>query len=271
MGHAGTLDPLASGLLLVGIGSATRLVEFTHRLDKSYEARIRLGATSPTDDADGLWEPRADATEVSLEAIQSVLPLLIGPEVMQTPPAYSAIHMGGKRSYELARAGQEVELAARPVRIDRIQVVAYQWPFLDVVVDCGAGTYIRSIARDLGALLGVGGMIETLRRTRIGSFDVSQATDIEAVESPDDLLKCLIPSRVAISNWPTLELNAEQLFALIQGRRLQPGAALESAPEGTEVAILDDLGGLAGLGRVERHFQKPVIQPFRVFVAQEIK
>lgn len=265
IGHAGTLDPLASGLLLVAVGSATRLVEFSHRLDKTYEARIRLGATSPTDDADGPWETNPDAVEVTLERIQHEIQALTGPEVMQIPPAYSAIHTNGKRSYELARQGQAVELASRPVRIDRISVTGFQWPFLDVVVDCGAGTYIRSIARDLGAALSVGGMIETLRRTRIGPFDVNHSVDLAEIVSPDAISEILVPAIVAISDWPVMKLNDEQMKDLLHGKRLNALPQLSVMSTGTEVAMIDKSGSLVGLGRIEGLDDQAMIQPFRVF------
>jgi tRNA pseudouridine55 synthase len=265
IGHAGTLDPLASGLLLVAIGSATRLVEFSHRLDKSYEARIRLGATSPTDDADGPWEANPTAVEVSLERIHQEILVLIGPEVMQVPPAFSAIHTNGKRSYELARQGQAVELAARPVRIDRISVTSYQWPFLDVVVDCGAGTYIRSIARDLGAALGVGGMIETLRRTSIGPFHLNQFVDLDEIGSPAAISEILVPAIVAISDWPVVKLNDEQMKDLVHGKRLKDLPLQSAIVAGTEVAMIDRSDSLVGLGRLEELDDQVVIQPFRVF------
>lgn len=265
IGHAGTLDPLASGLLLVAVGSATRLVEFSHRLDKTYEARIRLGATSPTDDADGPWETNPNAVEVTLERIQHEIQALIGPEVMQIPPAYSAIHTNGKRSYELARQGRAVELASRPVRIDRISVTGFEWPFLDVVVDCGAGTYIRSIARDLGAALGVGGMIETLRRTRIGPFDVNHSVDLAEIDSLDAISEILVPAIVAISDWPVMKLNDEQMKDLLHGKRLNALPQLSVMAAGSEVAMIDQSGTLVGLGRIEGLDDQAMIQPFRVF------
>lgn len=270
IGHAGTLDPLATGLLLVAIGSATKLVEITHRMDKSYLARIRLGATSPTDDADGPWTEVADAMPATLEQIRLALPALTGPAVMQTPPAFSAIHTEGQRAYTLARKGQDVELAARPVRIDHIEIVSFEWPFLDVQVDCSAGTYIRSIARDLGKALGCGGMIETLRRTAIGPFQVSQARPIEELLDFQNPAEAITPSVTALVHWPQIVLNEEEATLVARGRPIPVRAPIVNLHEARELALIAPTGDLAGLARaVEQPGDAFTAQPFRVFLAQD--
>src|SRR4051812_48814027 len=167
IGHTGTLDPLATGVLVVCVGAATRLADFVQAMGKTYAARFRLGATSTTDDADGEVTVNAAAVPPTRDQIGAAIPAFLG-LVEQVPPAFSALKLDGRRAHELARSGKDVQLAARTVRIDAIRVRAYEWPFLDVEIDCGKGTYIRSIARDLGAKLGCGGMVETLRRTRVG-------------------------------------------------------------------------------------------------------
>lgn len=269
VGHAGTLDPLATGLLLVAVGTATRLVEMTHRLDKSYEARIRLGATSPTDDADGDWATNPDAKPVAMPEIEAALASLTGPEIMQTPPSFSAIHTRGKRAYELARKGQDVELSARPVRIDQILIKHYEWPFLDIVVDCGAGTYIRSIARDLGKKLGVGGMIETLRRTKIGPFQVDEAIPIEKLLDSPNLGDEIQPSARALLGWPQVVLNEETLNLVARGRPVPLTDLAIELVQNQEVAMIGPAGELAALAKAVEHEGRFWAQPHKVFLSQE--
>lgn len=178
IGHTGTLDPLATGVLVLCIGPATKRADDVQALGKSYETVIQLGATSDTDDADGLVTSWPDANPIPLEVLRNVLKTFEG-TIQQTPPAYSAIKVDGRRSYDLARRGISKVLTARHVRIDRIELRKYEWPIVELAIDCGKGTYIRSIARDLGQMLGVGGMVETLRRTRVGPFAAVQGIGID--------------------------------------------------------------------------------------------
>src|SRR6478735_2764821 len=170
IGHAGTLDPMATGLLVLGVEAATRLLTFIVGLDKTYEATIRLGATTDTDDADGRIIEATDASAITAAEIEQGIAPLRGP-ISQVPSRVSAIKVDGRRAYDLARAGEEVVLAARTVTVSRFDVLAERreegFIDLDVVVDCTSGTYIRALARDLGASLGVGGHLTALRRTRI--------------------------------------------------------------------------------------------------------
>ncbi len=198
IGHAGTLDPMATGLLILGVGPATRLLTYIVGLDKTYEATIRLGASTDSDDADGTEIARADAAvlaAVTPDAVSAGIAALTG-RIEQVPSTVSAIKVGGRRAYDLARAGEEVQLKARDVTVSRFEVLAVR-PVdgaidLDVVVDCSSGTYIRALARDLGAALGVGGHLTALRRTRIGAFRVEDA----AVEiDPDGRLIGIVERR----------------------------------------------------------------------------
>ncbi len=266
MGHAGTLDPLATGLLLVAIGTATRLVEATHALDKSYDARIRLGAVSTSDDADGEITELAQADAPDRERIEAVLRSLTGPEVLQIPPAVSAIHVDGKRAYDLARSGAEFELKARPVRIDRIVVTEYRWPCLDISVDCGAGTYIRSIARDAGAALGCGGLIEQLRRTRIGDFSVSGAVSLEAAEQAKSLEPLLRPPVEALVGWRRRVIDAEAITRVSRGQSIRAEAQDTSETLDQSIALIDSEGTLIALARAELQYGEMLVQPYRVFV-----
>ena len=166
-------------MLVLCIGSATKLADRVQSLGKSYRTRILLGATSDTNDADGKVTASVAAAAPSLEAIRSMLPRFLG-QVEQVPPAYSALKVQGQRAHALARRGAPVQLKPRMVRIDAIDLLDYAWPHLDLAIDCGKGTYIRSIARDLGKDLGVGGIVQALRRTRVGPFTVEQGLAITA-------------------------------------------------------------------------------------------
>ncbi|HJZ54556.1 MAG TPA: tRNA pseudouridine(55) synthase TruB, partial [Gemmataceae bacterium] len=156
IGHTGTLDPLATGVLVVCVGAATRLADFVQGMGKTYASRFRLGTTSTTDDADGEVTANPAAVPPSCEQIDAAIPAFLG-NIEQVPPAFSALKVAGERAHDLARQGKDVALAARTVRIGAIRVLGYEWPWLDVEIDCGKGTYIRSIARDLGTKLGCGG------------------------------------------------------------------------------------------------------------------
>ncbi len=178
VGHTGTLDPLATGVLVVCVGAATKFADVVQAMTKTYHSQFRLGATSDTDDADGTVTLVSNATPPTEEAMQAALAGFVG-VVEQLPPAYSALKVAGKRAHDLARRGEAVELKPRLVRIDAVRLLGYEWPFLEVEVDCGKGTYIRSIARDLGATLGVGGLVATLRRTRVGPFTAEQGIGLD--------------------------------------------------------------------------------------------
>lgn len=179
IGHTGTLDPLATGVLVLCVGSTTKLAHVVQGMAKSYAATVRLGATSDTDDADGTVTPTPAAVPPTEAGVRAALAGFVG-EITQLPPAYSALKVNGRRAYDLARAGTDVTLAARPVRVDDIRLTAYEWPFAAVEIDCGKGTYVRSIARDLGAKLGVGGLVATLRRTRVGPFTAEMGVGVDA-------------------------------------------------------------------------------------------
>jgi tRNA pseudouridine55 synthase len=179
LGHTGTLDPLATGVLVLCVGKATKFADRIQALGKSYRTRILLGATSDTDDVDGQVVLQTDARPATIEAIRSALPSFVG-SIDQLPPAYSAVKVGGRRAYALARRGKDVPLQPRRVRVDAVEILDYVWPRLDLAIDCGKGTYIRSIARDLGAALGAGGLVETLRRTRVGPFTAEEGLTLPA-------------------------------------------------------------------------------------------
>lgn len=181
IGHAGTLDPFATGVLLLLIGPATKLCERLMDEPKSYEAELKLGAYTATDDPESPEQPVADPAIPDAARVRQVASGFVG-TIMQTPPIYSAMKVGGRRAYDLARRGEAVRLEPRPVRIDAVEVVAYEWPRLIVRVRCGRGTYIRSLARDIGAQLETGAYLTALRRTAVGRFTVEDAVTLQHVE-----------------------------------------------------------------------------------------
>ena len=190
VGHGGTLDPLATGVLVILVGKATKLCASVMAGEKGYRAEVDLGVTSPTDDLESEAVPTPGAAPVSREAIERALGLFVG-TIQQRPPAHSAVKIGGKRAYHLARAGDGPEPEARTVEIHKITIAAYDWPRLTLDIRCGKGVYIRSLARDLGAALGVGGMLGGLRRTQVGRFGIEQSMPLDALPDPlrqDDLL-----------------------------------------------------------------------------------
>lgn len=239
VGHAGTLDPAASGLMILGIDGATRLLTYVVGLDKSYSATIRLGFATATDDAAGeaLGEQQPVTDDIRTRLPEQVAALT--GVIDQVPSSVSAVHIGGRRAHELVRAGETVDIPSRRVTIARFEVLAVRGDELDVVVDCSSGTYIRALARDLGAALGVGGHLTALRRTRIGPFAIAQAVPMEAP------LGLLTPAEVARALFPVLELDDEQALAVTQGKRLPVPA------EDTEVvAAIAPNGALIGLVEV---------------------
>lgn len=191
VGHGGTLDPLATGVLVCLFGKATRAVESIMGMQKVYDAVVDLSAFTTTDDREGeRIEMARDAKDVDRGAIEAVLPGFVG-RIEQRVPAYSAVHVGGRRAYDLARGGVEVEMPVKTVRIDAIEVLRCSWPEVELRVTCGRGTYIRSLARDLGVALGTGGHLASLRRTRVGPYTLAEAWTMERVEAgigPGDLL-----------------------------------------------------------------------------------
>ncbi|XHC26468.1 MAG: tRNA pseudouridine(55) synthase TruB [Phycisphaerales bacterium] len=184
VGHAGTLDPLATGVLVVCLGKATKRIPSFMDDTKAYRAEVDLSAFSTTDDAEGERTVVGVDHPVALETIQRVLGERFIGVVQQAPPRYSAVKIDGKRAYKLARAGEEFQTRTKLVRVDSVEIEAYDWPSLTLTIECGKGTYIRSIARDLGVALGTGGMLTGLVRTRVGAFDIRDAKSVE--ELPRD-------------------------------------------------------------------------------------
>ena len=260
IGHGGTLDPFASGVLPLFLGGATRLAEYHLGDDKSYRATVCFGATSTTDDLDGELTP-IEAPAPARSDIEALLGAFIGPQLQQ-PPAFSAIQVGGRRAYAMARAGEIVELPARSVDIKRLDLV--EWddtdparPIAIVDVVCSAGTYVRSIARDLGAKLGSGAYLGALVRSASGPFTLENALSLDtirdaaATEGPEGVRKLLLASDTGLEAMPAVSLTTSEILDAFQGRYVRPSGGLERAPEGAPLRLVDPEGVIVGVGRRE--------------------
>ncbi|MGI8868140.1 MAG: tRNA pseudouridine(55) synthase TruB [Mycobacteriales bacterium] len=250
VGHAGTLDPMATGVLILGVERATKLLGYVAGHDKTYLATIRLGAATVTDDAEGDIVATADASRLDDGAVRRALGGFVG-AIDQVPSAVSAIKLGGVRSYARVRAGESVDLAARRVRIDRIDVLAIRPGSvydLDIEVDCSTGTYIRALARDLGTTLGVGGHLTALRRTRIGAFSLAAASTLDELAESAEPVPIGIDTAMS-SMFARRDLTPEEVDDVTHGRRIEPVGlpapygAFDS--EGRAVALLEERGGQA--------------------------
>jgi tRNA pseudouridine55 synthase len=249
IGHTGTLDPRATGLLVLCIGSATRLAEYVQEQGKCYLSQFLLGATSDSDDADGEILETANATAVTEEAVRAALQSFLG-EIMQVPPGYSAVKVDGRRAHKIARAGKTPDLKPRPVTIELIDVRGYNWPFLDLEISCGKGTYIRSLARDLGQQLGCGGLVQSLRRTQVGAFHVADAISLDA--SREHARDRLLPMDQALLSLTRVELPAGNALKFVQGQRI--------AVTHTDCEVGRVYGPMfLGLGRVRQGLVKPLV------------
>tara|TARA_B100000809_G_scaffold255886_1_gene295063 strand:+ start:1094 stop:1963 length:870 start_codon:yes stop_codon:yes gene_type:complete len=240
-GHAGTLDPLACGVLVVCVGAATRLVEYVQRMPKQYRATFRLGCTSNTEDIEGCVEDLAEAPIPSESEVAAVLPDFIG-NIQQRPPAFSAIKVDGRRSYELARRGQEVDLQPRTVVIYSLQLVEYAYPQLTLDIHCGSGTYVRSLGRDLAVKMGTGAVMAALERTSVGRFRREDACRLDQI-SRDAVPQLLQPAESALSGLPTLVLNTDEIAAISHGRTI----LAKSSTACDEVVAFDADGQLVAI------------------------
>jgi len=243
VGHAGTLDPMATGVLLVGINRATRLLGHLMLTTKGYDATIRLGVSTHTDDAEGDVVATCPTDDLTEEAVRAGLAAMVG-EIDQRPSAVSAIKVDGKRAYDRVRAGEDVELPARRVRIEAIDLTRVELPELDISVRCSSGTYIRAIARDLGETLGVGGHLTALRRTAVGPFGLDDAHTLDQLGEDFTALPI---AEVARRCFPSLDLDETQAADVRVGRRLaiavdDPAPHAVFAPDGEFLALYERAG-----------------------------
>lgn len=247
VGHAGTLDPMATGVLVIGVERATKILGLLTATSKSYAASIRLGQSTSTEDAEGDMLHTVSAQHLTDEAIATAIGQLRG-DIMQVPSAVSAVKVEGRRAYRLVREGRPVELAARPVRVDRFDMLAARRTGelidLDVEVDCSSGTYIRALARDLGAALGVGGHLTALRRTRVGRFGLDQAHTLDDLAEQPRLSLDL--DEACLLMFAHRRLSAEEAEAAANGRPLSPAGIDDvyaaAADDGRVIALLRDDG-----------------------------
>lgn len=240
VGHAGTLDPMATGVLVVGVGRATRLLGHLALHDKDYLATIQLGVVTTTDDADGDVVSTTDATAVTEDAVESAMSALVG-DIEQVPSSVSAVKVDGERAYKLARRGADVQLEPRRVHVARFELTARRGDALDVVVSCSTGTYVRALARDLGGALGVGAHLTALRRTRVGAFTQDEARTLDALEAGF----AVTPLADAVArSFPRLDVDEADARRLMFGQRVSfegddPGTVGVFAPSGDVVAIAE--------------------------------
>ena len=243
VGHAGTLDPLATGVLIVCLGNATRLSEYVMASTKRYRARVRLGAVTATYDAEAEPTPVADPSHLTPADVEVVLPRFLG-QIQQLPPIYSAVKRDGRKLYELARAGETVEIEPRAVTIHTLTISEWALPEFTLDVTCGAGTYIRSLAHDIGQALSVGGYLTGLVRTASGAFTVENAVSLETLLAAADPAALGAPPQAAGAGWPAIHLDAAGLDDVLHGRTLAGADAADGtlaaayAPDGAFVAVL---------------------------------
>jgi tRNA pseudouridine55 synthase len=257
VGHAGTLDPMATGVLVVGVQKATRLLGYLSLTEKQYQATIRLGQATDSGDADGAVSSSASAAGVSDAALHAAVAALTG-EILQVPPGISAIKVGGNRAYRLTRSGAAPDLPARPVTVRRIDVRgirrAGDLVDVDVEVTCSSGTYIRAIARDLGAALGVGGHLTALRRTRVGPYRISSARTLPQLEASFQVIPL---AEAAAAAFPRRKLSAAEAQLLAHGARL-PAAGSGGGSAGVPVAAFGPDGSLIALLAEEAGAARPL-------------
>ncbi|MCW5877333.1 MAG: tRNA pseudouridine(55) synthase TruB [Anaerolineales bacterium] len=245
-GHTGTLDPRASGVLVVLIGPAVRLSEFVSAEDKRYQATIRLGSSTDTYDAEGAFTSPEVPVDIEREEFTKLLEQFTG-EIEQTPPAYSAVRVQGQRAYDMARRGEDVELPPRIIQVHSLELLEWALPEVVVDVHCSSGTYIRSLANDIGEKLGTGAHLVGLRRTRSGRFTLRDAVSLhrlrEAFET-GNWAQYLIPAAEALADWPAVELDAEMLEKVRNGHRIPAaaeatGLARAVSEQGDLVAVIE--------------------------------
>ncbi len=246
IGHTGTLDPFATGVLVLCLGQATRLTEYVQGMSKTYRSVFVLGATSDTDDVEGTLTPTPPAAAPGREAVLAALASLVG-TIEQVPPAYSAAKVAGRRAYDLARQGEEVSLRPRLVQVYAIDLLRYDYPEVEVEVRCGKGTYIRSLARDAGRALGCGAYVRQLRRTHVGPFAAEAAVSLEA--DSDTARAGLLPPGLALAELPRVVVSRDEAGRLRHGQSIGVPAGL--AAQAGEVGVFDEAGGVVAVAQVD--------------------
>jgi tRNA pseudouridine55 synthase len=240
-GHAGTLDPLATGVLVVCIGKATRLIEFIQQQPKTYEATFQLGCRSDTDDIEGTVVPISDARPVSREEVESALPAFLG-QILQRPPDFSAVKIRGQRAYERARRGEELAITERPVTVHSLRILRFEYPELDLAIHCGSGTYVRSLGRDLALALGTGAVMSRLVRTAIGPFHLADAAHPSSLTATS-IGESLLPLSRGVAGLPAISLSQDEVERICRGQSIsRSGHGLKG-----ESAAFDSNGDLCAI------------------------
>src|SRR5262245_10022337 len=261
VGHAGTLDPLATGVLVVCIGAATRLVDYVQQLPKRYRAEFLLGCTSPTEDVDGeLYELTGPPIPARAE-IEQAAAKFVG-EILQRPPVFSALKVSGRRAYELARKGRTVELQPRKVTIHRLELVDYAYPRLALDIECSSGTYVRSLGRDLAESLGTGAVMSALVRIAIGNFRLEESVHPEMLTG-DHLPRHLISPLRAVEHLPQIELDRQQSERIARGQFIASPKLESATGHSQEFAAVDDCGNLVAIIRRRPDGQLGPVHNFR--------
>ena len=255
IGHAGTLDPMATGVLILGIGSATRLLEYIQNTEKEYEAEITFGATSNTDDAEGEISNFPNSKNFTRKEFEKILPEFLG-EIHQIPPQFSAIKISGKTAYSRVRCGEVVKMKPRLIRIYSLEIRNFNFPKVEISIRCGSGTYIRSLARDFGARMEAGGFLSRLTRTRVGNFKINQALPLKSIRSDK-----IIPIEKGIT-LPQINLTRNE------AEKIGNGQKISSRTSEPLVAAFFDSCLLAILSREE---EKHSLRPEKVFHMNNMK
>lgn len=265
MGHAGTLDPMATGVLVVCFGKATRLIQYVQRMQKEYQLTMRLGVTSATHDLESelqAWLPalhidspdeptplRDPSQQIDWQALEQCL-LRYSGTIMQVPPQYSALHIAGRRAYELARAGHTVPLQPRSVQIDRLVCERFQYPDADLELQCSSGTYVRSLVRDIGNDLGCGAVMVRLIRTRVGAFQLKDALDADTELHLRSVLQAIRPLADALQQLPTVRIDSARIEDIRHGRAIDAVACDRVLPS-TECTIVDHAGTVLAVAQFD--------------------
>jgi tRNA pseudouridine55 synthase len=257
VGHAGTLDPMATGVLVLCLGKATRLLEYLSGQSKTYLAGITLGATTDTYDAEGEVLERRPVPALDAAQIDRALDAFRG-EIMQRPPAYSALKRDGVALYKRARAGEAVEVEPRPVTVYQLDLLAFDGQTVQLRIRCGAGTYVRSIAHDLGRALGCGGHLSALRRTAVGNFTVESTVTLEQLAEPGALAAALLPADAAVAHLPRLDVSEAEAARLLHGQAI-PVATPEMAGPARVYGPGDQFLGIVAIDR-----QRQVARPHKM-------
>lgn len=268
VGHAGTLDPLATGVLVLCLGKATRLIQYVQDRSKTYVGTFELGVTSTTCDREGEFTRSENLPPISADDLNSLLPQFLG-DIEQVPPRFSAVHVNGQRAYQLARQNEDFELEARSVHIESLELVDWSFPRFSLKIICGTGTYIRSLGRDIGTQLGCGAYMTDLNRTAIGEFRLENAISTEEL-SLDAIERHLVPPGEAVRHLPRAIANSRQYEDVLNGKRFDPevlGVSSVAVEDNRPVAVYDETDRLVCLAEVLPDSTK--LQPRHVFLKRE--